>query len=161
MNVLMERESNDNSVKTDSAVMNILLVDDCDANLMLLEKFMEMTGCGFKFAGNGKEALEKLSAERFDLVLMDCVMPEVTGYEAVRVVRESGKNYSEIPIICMSSKHQEFSTGIDPMCRRCKVNGFLHKPLKGTALLEILGRYSPAGGADKGNNQVEFQSVEH
>ena len=75
----------------------ILIVDDEEANRDLLVAFVESLGHESETAGDGIEAISKMKLG-FDLVLMDIMMPEMDGYEAIRQIRKD-QEYSELPII--------------------------------------------------------------
>ncbi|MBI4870296.1 MAG: response regulator, partial [Candidatus Riflebacteria bacterium] len=65
----------------------VLVVEDNQANQLVASKLLEATGCRVDVAGNGKEALEMLEVVCYDLVFMDCQMPEMDGYEATSIIR--------------------------------------------------------------------------
>lgn len=73
----------------EAATKNILLVDDDDLTLQLLEKVLEAENVHIEMAQNGKEALEKLGATKFDLVICDIQMPEIRGEELFRHIQEN------------------------------------------------------------------------
>ncbi len=67
----------------------ILIVDDCDVNQALLQQYLERAGYAVEIAENGRRALEALKCKKFDLILMDLVMPVMDGYEAARRIRKA------------------------------------------------------------------------
>ena len=69
--------------------IRILGVDDHQVNQQLGVLMVERLGFRADVAGNGREALEALSRIPYDLILMDCQMPEIDGYEATRKIREA------------------------------------------------------------------------
>jgi len=122
----------------------ILAVDDLACNLLLIGMILDGLGYAYEFAENGKLALEKLSAGRFDLVLMDCMMPVMDGREAIKEMRKKPE-YSGVKIICMSSRH---CNGDNPACKGCRVDGFLRKPLTAEGISEVIEHYgSPCGAS--------------
>jgi CheY-like chemotaxis protein len=82
------------------APLKILIVDDDRVNLSALGKFLELDGFYTERAGDGVEALEKLHRSRFDLVLSDIRMPQMTGLELAREVRA---NFASTPIVLMTA----------------------------------------------------------
>jgi len=80
---------------------NILVVDDEDDIRFLLKKILEKEGYGISEAESAKKALEKLSSEKVDLVLLDVMMPEMDGVELSRKMREDA-SLKKIPIIMLT-----------------------------------------------------------
>lgn len=105
----------------------ILLAEDNFINQMVTEKFLKKSGFEVVVVNNGKEAIETLDRDQcFDLVLMDCHMPILDGYSATTLIRNSGKSYSEIPILALSAsvlkQEQEH-------CKSVGMNDFISKPV--------------------------------
>ncbi len=87
---------------------SILLVEDNPVNIKVTRRVLESSGYNVSHAENGREALEILDEENFDLILMDGEMPIMNGYEAAKAIREGSvfrnfKNYRSIPIIALTS----------------------------------------------------------
>ncbi len=83
---------------------NILIVDDTDVDLILMERLLESPDFTIVTAGDGKQALEKLSAWPIDLILTDLQMPKMNGLELVRELR---KQQSTVPVILTTGKGSE------------------------------------------------------
>lgn len=83
----------------------ILIVDDNEMNLDLLSRRLQRQGYEVAAASGGKEALELLSRERFDIALFDIMMPEVSGLEALQAVRKT-QSLMDLPIIMVTAKNQ-------------------------------------------------------
>ena len=81
----------------------ILIVDDNPKNLQLLGNILKESDYKLEFGTNGIEALEWLEDKKFDLVLMDIMMPGMDGYEACRKIRQDEK-YNDMPIIFLTAK---------------------------------------------------------
>lgn len=121
--------------------LHILLAEDNEVNSKLLSLMLQQEKHEVVTACHGKEALERLAAEDFDLVLMDIQMPVMDGMEALKHIRagEDGVRNPRIPVVAvtgyaMSGDREKFlAAGMD---------GFLTKPLKMTALKGILNHYS-------------------
>ena len=79
----------------------ILLVEDNEVNKMVALELLQEEDYQVSVANNGQEALEMLTEEIFDCVLMDCQMPIMDGYEATRTIRKRGNT---IPIIALTAK---------------------------------------------------------
>lgn len=82
-----------------SSNTRILVVDDDAGVRQVLRGMIESAGYPVELASNGKEALDKLQQESFNLIITDLVMPELEGIETIQVLR---KNYPHIRIIAMS-----------------------------------------------------------
>lgn len=80
----------------------ILLVEDNEINQEIVLELLNTIGVDVTLAGNGKEALEKLTEQTFDLVLMDCQMPIMDGYEATKKIREQEK-FEDLPVVAMTA----------------------------------------------------------
>jgi two-component system, response regulator, stage 0 sporulation protein F len=82
----------------------LLIVDDIFVNRMLLSEIASEIGCDCATASNGKEAIQKLQAIEFDLILMDIEMPVMNGLETTRYIRsEFEAKKSKTPIIAMTA----------------------------------------------------------
>lgn len=98
----------------------VLIADDNEVNQLITSKMVEKMGLQHRVVANGREALEAVRNEDFDVVLMDCHMPEMDGYEATRLIRaENATRNSTLPIIAITagvSKEdldQCFAVGMD------------------------------------------------
>jgi len=78
----------DNCLDSDSLIPVILVVDDHPENVELLETYLIPQGYEIVKAANGEEALEKLSGQHIDLILLDVMMPGVDGFEVTRRIRQ-------------------------------------------------------------------------
>ncbi len=84
--------------------MRILVVDDIFTNRLLLSEILEDIGCDFFLARNGREAVDELAQNHFDVVLMDIEMPVMNGVEATRYVRDQmPERKRHIPIIALTA----------------------------------------------------------
>ncbi len=89
---------------TDLKAAKVLLVEDNDINRLVAESFLKSWKCEVDTAANGKIAIEKLTANPYDIVLMDIQMPEMDGYTASRYIREKMKKpESQIPILALTA----------------------------------------------------------
>lgn len=77
----------------------ILLAEDNPVNQMVTGKLLEQLGCQYIVVGNGVECLDRLKDDQYDLILMDCLMPEMDGLETTGKIRASGGHCADIPII--------------------------------------------------------------
>ena len=88
------------------AIKNTLVVDDSPTELHLLREMLAKNGFTVATANSGEEAIEKLKTQRPDLVLMDVVMPGMSGFEATRSISKNPATAS-IPVIICTTKGQE------------------------------------------------------
>ena len=90
--------------------VSILLVEDNPANLRVTQALLETLGCSVSLARNGLEAVGAYREKTFDLVLMDCQMPEMDGYEATRLIRQiEGFQNRRTPIVALTAHAMEGS----------------------------------------------------
>ncbi|MEM9157474.1 MAG: ATP-binding protein [Verrucomicrobiota bacterium] len=122
----------------------ILVVDDNDINRKIVIRFLNKLGYESDVACNGAEAVEAVKNNPYDLILMDCQMPVMDGFEAARIIRDSEADYSEIPILALTANalEQDRKRSLD-----AGMDDHLTKPLKrGTLdakLSEFLGTGIP------------------
>jgi two-component system sensor histidine kinase/response regulator len=113
---------------------HILLVDDDRITHIVIKKMLEGAGYAVDLAGNGREAISALELNTYDLVLMDCLMPDMDGFEATRFIRdsESVQIDPETPVIALTGL-----TGGDDLarCFDAGMNAFVAKPVVLDALL--------------------------
>ncbi len=103
----------------------ILIIDDSNTNLVLLESLFKRNGYLVNSASNAKEGLETLEKEPPDLIYLDLVMPEVDGFDFIRMLRKNSK-WKDIPVVILSAVNEEdvISKSIE-----LGVKDYLTKPL--------------------------------
>lgn len=116
----------------------ILIVDDDVRNIFALTAALETQGAKIQTARNGKEALDKLSPS-IDLVLMDIMMPEMDGYEAMRRIRTM-EDYKELPILALTAKAMRDDK---QKCIEAGANDYLSKPIEMEKLLSLIRVWIP------------------
>jgi two-component system, sensor histidine kinase and response regulator len=106
----------------------ILLVEDNEINQQVASELLRASGYSCQIRSNGKEAVEALSYQEYDLVLMDCQMPEMDGYEATRVIRqrEAASGTHRVPIIALTANAM---VGDRQRCLEAGMTDYLKKPL--------------------------------
>lgn len=116
----------------------VLLVEDNPINQKIALLMLEKIGCNVDVAANGIEALKALQLFSYDLIFMDCQMPEMDGYEATRRIRKLPRPISEIPIIALTANaFKEDQT----KCIDAGMNDFVTKPVESSTLESKLNRY--------------------
>ncbi len=107
--------------------LHVLLAEDNAINQHVAVHFLTKDGHCVQVANDGKEALEALRKERFDLILMDCQMPHLNGYEATRKIREQEEaSGTHIPIIAMTANAMK---GDREHCLQVGMDGYVPKPI--------------------------------
>ncbi|PYP91485.1 MAG: hypothetical protein DMG65_07440 [Candidatus Angelobacter sp. Gp1-AA117] len=118
--------------------LNVLLAEDNIVNQKLVVRFLARAGHRAVVAGNGREALDKLAEENFDVVLMDVQMPEMDGIAATEAIRAGEKTTkAHIPIIAMTAHAMK---GDRERCLAAGMDEYLAKPLTQRDLLETIHR---------------------
>jgi signal transduction histidine kinase/DNA-binding response OmpR family regulator len=118
----------------------LLLVEDNPVNQRLALILLERLGHQVDTASNGDEALKALARQRYDLVLMDCRMPIMDGYEATRIIRRGGGKVldPDIPIVAMTANAM---AGDRELVLEAGMNDYLAKPVNPQILEETLQRW--------------------
>ncbi|UVK84586.1 response regulator [Pseudomonas sichuanensis] len=117
----------------------ILLVEDNPVNQLVAKGLLGKLGCQVQVAAQGAEALEFLEQGTFDLVLMDCNMPVMDGYEASRRIRQSGR-WPELPIVALTANAMPEER---ERCRAAGMNDYLAKPFRREELLALIDHWVP------------------
>lgn len=119
------------------ARLDILVAEDNPINCMVITSLLEKLGMNVQLASNGREALERFTQSTFDLVLMDCEMPEMDGYEATRAIREFEQCHGRAPTLIAALtahaipalKQRAFDSGMDE---------YLTKPVNRETIIALL-----------------------
>ncbi len=122
--------------KTPVFNLRILIAEDNIINMKVIESLLHKLGCTTIQAENGKAAIDKLRSDSFDLVLMDCLMPVMDGFEASMIIRSEINK--EIPIIAISADIMEETR---KKCSDSGMNDFLMKPYGRDEVINILKKW--------------------
>ena len=109
-----------------------LIVDDTKNIRLLLAKCLELEGWEASLAQNGKEGLDLILTERYDLILLDIKLPEISGTEVLRRMREAG---IQVPVIVITA-YPTIKNAVD--CTRLGVVSYLQKPFTAERLRTVL-----------------------
>jgi PAS domain S-box-containing protein len=121
------------------AVLRVLVAEDNAVNQRLAARLLEKRGHRVSVTANGREAVEALANQTFDLVLMDLQMPEMDGFEATAAIREREKgNGVHMPIIALTAHAMK---GDRERCLAAGMDGYLSKPIRPQELDVILETY--------------------
>jgi signal transduction histidine kinase len=119
----------------------VLVVEDNAVNLMVVANMLETLGITVCTAANGREALERLGRQRVDLVLMDCQMPEMDGYQATaQIRRHPDKAIAQLPIIALTANAMVEDR---ERCLAAGMSDYLSKPVTLQLLREKIARWLP------------------
>jgi CheY-like chemotaxis protein/HPt (histidine-containing phosphotransfer) domain-containing protein len=124
----------------------VLVAEDNQVNARLATALLEKLGCIVDRAADGVEALEATRRAGYDLVLMDCQMPELDGFDATRRVRlrEASEGRPRMPIVAMTANAM---AGDRERCIEAGMDDYLAKPVQRDDLLDMLQRHLGRGGA--------------
>ncbi len=116
--------------------INIIIAEDDPLNQMIAIKMLNKLGCHADVASNGKEVLQALENQIYDLVLMDIQMPEMDGIEAIRIIRRSwspGPKIIVVTALALDLCHD--------LCYEVGADDLLAKPLKKDELKAAIERH--------------------
>jgi CheY-like chemotaxis protein/HPt (histidine-containing phosphotransfer) domain-containing protein len=125
---------------------HVLLAEDNPVNQLVGQTMLESIGCSVELVSNGSEAVETLSKNSYDLVFMDCQMPEMDGYRATRLIREredaqrsedNGK-ISHVPIIALTAYALQ---GDREKCLSSGMDDYIPKPFGKAQLRAVLKKW--------------------
>jgi CheY-like chemotaxis protein len=123
--------------------LRILVVEDNAVNQKVAIRMLQKLGFRCDVAGNGLEAVDALKRCRYDLVFMDCQMPEMDGYEATQEIRKlEGKDH-HTPIVAMTA---EALQGDREKCIAAGMDDYVAKPIQQGELVRVTSQYLPATG---------------
>jgi signal transduction histidine kinase/CheY-like chemotaxis protein len=120
-----------------NADINVLVVEDNEVNQLVLKSFIKKMGFRCQSAFNGEEAVERVTKQTFTIILMDCQMPVMNGFDATREIRRlpNGKN---VPIIAVTANAME---GDRERCLNAGMNDYLKKPISMNQLKTTMNKF--------------------
>lgn len=118
----------------------VLAVEDMKMNMMLIKKVLGKFGVDLDTAEDGREALNKMKTTEYDIVFMDCQMPEMDGFEATVEIRkyEGRKNRNPVPIVALTA---DAMIGDKDKCLTHGMNDYINKPFKESDIGDALERW--------------------
>jgi signal transduction histidine kinase/DNA-binding response OmpR family regulator len=116
----------------------VLVAEDNIVNQRVTAGMLEEIGCRVDVVANGKEAVERCGQLSYDLIFMDCQMPDMDGYEATREIRSRERPTQHTPIIAMTAHNME---GDREKCLEAGMDDYASKPVRPNKLQEILERW--------------------
>ena len=139
----------------------VLVVDDVAMNLQVAEGLMKPYQMRIDLCGSGIKAIEAVSANHYDLIFMDQMMPEMGGVEAVARIREKGEPdsyYQNVPIIALTAN---VISGNREILLENGFNDFLSKPMDTDELNAVLERWIPQEKKEKPGKKSSVIQPEH
>ena len=129
---------------------HILLAEDNPTNQMVATKMLEKYGCIVTSARNGQEAVRMLKQRSFDLIFMDCQMPEMDGFEATRIIRDLEERTSQpkTPIIAFTAHAMK---GDDDKCFDAGMNDYMSKPVHKRTMAKMLIKWLHSDNYESSN----------
>ncbi|RVT52078.1 ATP-binding protein [Rubrivivax albus] len=121
----------------------VLVVEDNAVNRLVVQAMLERLGMTVMLAPDGQQALDILATHDIDLVLMDCQMPVMDGYEATRRIRAAGHPGTRLPVIALTAHALAEDR---QRCRDAGMNDYLPKPVTGDMLARTLARHLGTAG---------------
>ena len=129
-----------NNIALDRNV-RILVVDDHPVNLLFMRTTLKKLGFqNFDEAGSGKEALDFFAQHKYDLILMDCQMPDMDGFEAAKVIRQTETLKTGPVIIAVTADAMK---GAEEKCRAAGMDDYINKPVDKEKLVSLLRKWIP------------------
>jgi CheY-like chemotaxis protein len=122
--------------------LRVLLAEDDEINRKVTMQLLKQLGCGFQCVDNGVDAVTAVQRGGIDIVLMDCQMPVMTGYEAATRIRRAESGGRRVPIIALTAQAQ---TGDRSLCLQAGMDDYLTKPLEPKQLADTLVRWTRGG----------------
>jgi CheY-like chemotaxis protein len=119
--------------------LSVLVAEDNPVNQLIVDAMLKQLGHTVTLAADGRRALSALAQNDFDLVLMDCNMPELDGLEATRLLRagQAGVRDANVPVIALTANAMD---GDRDTCLAAGMTDFLPKPVSIQALREAIAR---------------------
>jgi signal transduction histidine kinase/ActR/RegA family two-component response regulator len=129
----------DNTVSTDLSNTRILVVEDTPANQKVILTMLQRLGYRADAVNDGQQALDQLAKQTYDIVLMDCQMPILDGYEATRKLRHQAYPLNQTIVIGVTAHAM---VGDREKCLQAGMNDYLSKPIRMPELNALLKRWA-------------------
>lgn len=142
----------------------VLLVDDSTINQKVAGNFLQKHGVSVDYSNHGKEALEAINQQDYDLVFMDCHMPVMDGYQATEAIRnwEDKNDLPRLPVIAMTAN---VLTGDKEKCLNAGMDDYLAKPIQQQNISDILNKWLSVAQQVKAvetvQQEVKLDSIHH
>jgi len=121
----------------------VLVAEDNLVNQKMVVRMLEKMGCRVDLAANGAEAVKRAVPSTYDLIFMDCQMPEMDGYEATAEIRRRENGSKHTPIIAMTAHAMP---GDREKCLQAGMDDYIPKPIKRESLSDVFKKYGWSSG---------------
>ncbi|PXA03218.1 hypothetical protein DDZ13_13425 [Coraliomargarita sinensis] len=115
--------------------LHILIVEDDEANLFMIQKFIERFGAVPHAVRNGHDAIQICKEIKFDVILMDLTMPKLDGFDATREIVTGANLNRNTPIIAVTA---DVTDGIERRCRKIGMQHYIAKPIRRDTIIRAL-----------------------
>ncbi|UXI70462.1 response regulator [Tahibacter amnicola] len=119
---------------------HVLLVEDNPTNQVVAAMTLRSLGCAVDVATNGREALSRVEDGQYDIIFMDCEMPEMDGFEATAAIRQRGDRKAFTPIVAVTAQAMR---GDRERCLAAGMDDYVSKPVQRSAFVDALRRWLP------------------
>ena len=142
------------SVSVSLPPLHVLVVEDSPVNQIVITQNLRVLGCHTIVAENGRECLARFREERFDMIFMDCQMPEMDGYEATRAIRtlEQEEARPRTPIVAVTAHAMPDDR---EKCLNAGMDDYIAKPIPEGALRDALVRWVARAPLEKPAPEIE------
>ena len=145
----------------DQISAHVLLAEDNPVNQEVALSMLELLGCQIDIANNGQEAFEATATSNYDIILMDCQMPEMDGFEATQVIRNReafSAQRPHVPIIALTANAMQ---GDRERCLTAGMDDYLSKPFTQDKLQAILLHWCPQPAEEQASPAPTAQAAPH
>lgn len=136
----------------------ILVCEDTATNVIVAQEILGGLGCTVDVANNGQDAIENFNAKNYDMILMDCRMPIMDGYQATKMFRSRELPGSHTPIVAMTANTQKDDK---QNCLDAGMDDYLSKPLSIESIKSMLIKWVNTDEGEKQTPQHALDEVEH
>lgn len=154
-NVNSEIKTVTDTTRSDSVInphLRILVAEDIEMNRILAGKFLEKLGLSCDYAEDGEQAVKAYLNSEYDMIFMDCQMPNKDGFEATREIRSMERGIRHAIIIAMTAYAMK---GDEEKCIAAGMDDYLSKPIDMNKISNILRKYSNQTGRKQETSQEE------
>ena len=152
-----QQHINAHSAADEQVSLDILLVEDNTVNQQVANAILSKQGYTVHLAKDGRQATERFKTEKFDIILMDCQMPNMDGFEATRKIREYEfeNNLKRTPIIALTANALKSDK---EACLAAGMDDFMVKPIQIQAIAEVFKKYIQNQGGEILSDAMQKES---